>query len=138
MMDLFGDPNVWLPFTFAALMGVSILIYVVLDGFDLGVGLLMPLSSDEEKDRLVASIGPFWDANETWLVLAIGLLLVAFPTAHGVILTALYLPVAVMLVGLILRGVSFEFRVKAPATQKGFWNACCVCNGDGGVSYRWL
>ena len=64
MMDLFGDPNVWLPFTFAALMGVSILIYVVLDGFDLGVGLLMPLSTDEEKDRLVASIGPFWDANE--------------------------------------------------------------------------
>ena len=122
MMDLFGDPNVWLPFTFAALMGVSILIYVVLDGFDLGVGLLMPLSTDEEKDRLVASIGPFWDANETWLVLAIGLLLVAFPTAHGIILTALHLPVAVMLVGLILRGVSFEFRVKAPANQKAFWN----------------
>ncbi len=122
-MDLFGDPNVWLPFTFAALMGVSILIYVVLDGFDLGVGLLMPLSEDDEKDRLVASIGPFWDANETWLVLAIGLLLVAFPVAHGVILTALYLPVAVMLVGLILRGVSFEFRAKAPITQKPFWNA---------------
>ncbi|MEM6387116.1 MAG: cytochrome d ubiquinol oxidase subunit II [Pseudomonadota bacterium] len=121
-MTLFGDPNVWLPFTFAALMGVSILIYVILDGFDLGVGLLMPLSEDEEKDRLVASIGPFWDANETWLVLAIGLLLVAFPAAHGVILTALYLPVAIMLVGLILRGVSFEFRAKAPANQKPFWN----------------
>jgi cytochrome d ubiquinol oxidase subunit II len=122
MMELFGDPHVWLPFTFAALMGVSILIYVVLDGFDLGVGLLMPLSDDAEKDRLVASIGPFWDANETWLVLAIGLLLVAFPTAHGVILTSLYLPVAVMLVGLILRGVSFEFRAKAPLSQKRFWN----------------
>ncbi|MGR3512855.1 MAG: cytochrome d ubiquinol oxidase subunit II [Paracoccaceae bacterium] len=121
-MDLFGDPAVWLPFTFAALMGVSILIYVVLDGFDLGVGLLMPLSDDDEKDRLVASIGPFWDANETWLVLAIGLLLVAFPAAHGEILTALYLPVAVMLVGLILRGVSFEFRAKAPIAQKPFWN----------------
>ncbi|MEM7719202.1 MAG: cytochrome d ubiquinol oxidase subunit II [Pseudomonadota bacterium] len=121
-MTLFGDPNVWLPFAFAALMGLSILIYVVLDGFDLGVGLLMPLSNDAEKDRLVASIGPFWDANETWLVLAIGLLLVAFPTAHGVILTALYLPVAVMLVGLILRGVSFEFRAKAPISQKRFWN----------------
>ena len=122
MMEMFGDPNVWLPFTFAALMGVSILIYVVLDGFDLGVGLLMPLSNDEEKDRLVASIGPFWDANETWLVLAIGLLLVAFPSAHGVILTSLYLPVAIMLVGLILRGVSFEFRAKAPLKQKPFWN----------------
>ncbi len=123
-MELFGDPNIWLPWTFAALMGLSILIYVVLDGFDLGVGLLMPLANDEEKDRLVASIGPFWDANETWLVLAIGILLVAFPTAHGVILTALYLPVAIMLVGLILRGVSFEFRAKAPINQKPFWNAC--------------
>ena len=122
-MDFFGNPAEWLPFTFAALMGLSILIYVVLDGFDLGVGLLMPLADDDEKDRLVASIGPFWDANETWLVLAIGLLLVAFPTAHGVILTALYLPVAIMLIGLILRGVSFEFRAKAPIRQKPFWNA---------------
>lgn len=121
-MDMFNDPNLWLPWVFAALMGLSILIYVVLDGFDLGVGLLMPLSNDDEKDRLVASIGPFWDANETWLVLAIGLLLVAFPVAHGVILTALYLPVAVMLIGLILRGVSFEFRAKAPIAQKPFWN----------------
>jgi cytochrome d ubiquinol oxidase subunit II len=121
-MDYFGDPNVWLPWTFAALMSFSILIYVVLDGFDLGVGLLMPLANDDEKDRLVASIGPFWDANETWLVLAIGLLLVAFPPAHGVILTALYLPVFVMLLGLILRGVSFEMRAKAPIAQKPAWN----------------
>lgn len=124
MMTLFGDPAVWLPFTFAALMGVSILIYVILDGFDLGVGLLMPLASDEEKDKLISSIGPFWDGNETWLVLAIGLLLVAFPPAHGTILTALYLPVAFMLIGLIFRGVSFEFRAKAPVGQKRFWNAC--------------
>lgn len=122
-MAMFDDPAVWLPWTFAALMGLSILIYVVLDGFDLGVGLLMPLADDAEKDRLVASIGPFWDANETWLVLAIGILLVAFPTAHGTILTALYLPVFVMLVGLILRGVSFELRAKAPLAQKGWWNA---------------
>ncbi len=122
-MDLFGDLAVWLPWTFAALMGVSILIYVVLDGFDLGVGLLMPLAEEKEKDRLVASIGPFWDANETWLVLAIGLLLVAFPPAHGAILTALYLPVFIMLVGLILRGVSFELRAKAPLSQKRMWNA---------------
>ena len=95
-MEPFGDPTQWLPFTFAALMGVSILIYVVLDGFDLGVGVLFPFASNEEKDMMVASIGPFWDANETWLVLAIGLLLVAFPSAHGTILTALYLPVAIM------------------------------------------
>ncbi|WP_438991812.1 cytochrome d ubiquinol oxidase subunit II [Lentibacter sp.] len=122
-MTYFGDPAVWLPWTFAALMGLSILIYVVLDGFDLGVGLLMPLAEEAEKDRLVASIGPFWDANETWLVLAVGILLVAFPPAHGVILTALYLPVFVMLVGLILRGVSFEMRAKAPLAQKPLWNA---------------
>ncbi|MDU8910117.1 cytochrome d ubiquinol oxidase subunit II [Aestuariicoccus sp. MJ-SS9] len=121
-MTLFGDPAVWLPFTFAALMGLSILIYVVLDGFDLGVGILFPLADDAEKDRMVASIGPFWDANETWLVLAIGILLVAFPTAHGTILTALYLPVAIMLIGLILRGVAFEFRAKAPARWKALWN----------------
>ncbi|KMK66381.1 cytochrome oxidase subunit II [Puniceibacterium sp. IMCC21224] len=121
-MYLFGDPNVWLPFVFGALMGLSILIYVVLDGFDLGVGVLLPLADDAEKDRMIASIGPFWDANETWLVLAIGLLLVAFPAAHGDILTALYLPVALMLMGLILRGVAFEFRAKAPERWKPLWN----------------
>ncbi|WP_299284142.1 cytochrome d ubiquinol oxidase subunit II [uncultured Tateyamaria sp.] len=121
-MELFGDPAQWLPFTFAALMGVSILVYVVLDGFDLGVGVLFPFATDDEKDTMVASIGPFWDANETWLVLAIGLLLVAFPSAHGTILTALYLPVAIMLIGLILRGVAFEFRVKAPTPHKATWN----------------
>jgi cytochrome d ubiquinol oxidase subunit II len=71
----------------------------------------------------VASIGPFWDANETWLVLGVGVLLVAFPKAHGLVLSSLYLPVAVMLIGLILRGVSFDFRVKARAARKGMWNA---------------
>ncbi len=121
-MELFGDPTVWLPFVFATLLGVSILVYVCLDGFDLGVGLLTPFAEPTEKDRMVASIGPFWDANETWLVLAVGLLLVAFPSAHGEILGALYLPVAIMLIGLILRGVAFEFRVKAPAQYKRFWN----------------
>lgn len=121
-MTLFGDPAVWLPLTFAGLLGLSILLYVILDGFDLGVGILLPLAGDAEKDRMIASIGPFWDANETWLVLGIGILLVAFPIAHGTILTALYLPVALMLVGLILRGVAFEFRMKAPVERKDAWN----------------
>ena len=121
-MELFGDPTIWLPLTFAGLIGLSILIYVMLDGFDLGVGVLFPFATPEERDMMVFSIGPFWDANETWLVLAIGLLLVAFPAAHGTILTALYLPVAIMLIGLILRGVAFEFRVKAPARYKPAWN----------------
>ena len=71
---------------------------------------------------MIAAIGPFWDANETWLVLAVGLLLVAFPLAHGVILTALYLPVFVLLFGLILRGVAFDFRAKVPARRKQRWN----------------
>jgi cytochrome d ubiquinol oxidase subunit II len=111
-----------LPLIFAGLMGVAILVYVVLDGFDLGVGILMPAAAAPDQDRMVASIGPFWDANETWLVLAVGLLLVAFPVAHGVILQALYLPVFVMLVGLIVRGVAFEFRAKVATHHKLRWN----------------
>ena len=112
-----------LPLIFMAVMGLALLAYVILDGYDLGVGMLLPLATEDEKDLMVASIGPFWDANETWLVLGIGVLLVAFPRAHGLVLSALYLPVAVMLIGLILRGVSFDFRVKARAARKGMWNA---------------
>jgi cytochrome d ubiquinol oxidase subunit II len=111
-----------LPVIFAALMGAAILAYVVLDGYDLGVGMLMPAATPDEQDVMVASIGPFWDANETWLVLGIGLLLVAFPAAHGVILGKLYLPVAAMLIGLMLRGVAFEFRMKAMGWHADLWN----------------
>lgn len=111
-----------LPVVFAALMGIAILAYVVLDGYDLGVGMLMAAASEREQGYMVSSIGPFWDANETWLVLGVGLLLVAFPAAHGVILGELYLPVAAMLVGLMLRGVAFEFRVKAEGWHRGLWN----------------
>jgi cytochrome d ubiquinol oxidase subunit II len=111
-----------LPVVFTVLMGVAILAYVVLDGYDLGVGMLMPAADRDEQNRMVASIGPFWDANETWLVLGIGLLLVAFPVAHGEVLGALYLPVAAMLVGLMLRGVAFELRIKAEGWHKELWN----------------
>jgi cytochrome d ubiquinol oxidase subunit II len=111
-----------LPLIFAGLMGLAILVYVVLDGFDLGIGILFNFADDAEKDTMIAAIGPFWDANETWLVLAVGLLLVAFPLAHGVILTALYLPTFLLLVGLILRGVAFDFRAKVPAGRKHRWN----------------
>jgi cytochrome d ubiquinol oxidase subunit II len=125
-MDL-ASPATWLPVAFAVLMGASILLYVVLDGYDLGVGILAGARvEDADRDRMIASIGPFWDANETWLVLAVGLLLVAFPQAHGAILGALYLPVAVMLLGLILRGVSFEFRAKAAASHKAWWDRAFV------------
>ena len=111
-----------LPVIFMALMGLSMLIYVVLDGFDLGVGLLMHRATAAEQDVMVASIGPFWDANETWLVLGVGILLVAFPKAHGLVLSTLYLPVTLMLIGLVLRGVAFDFRVKARDAHKPLWN----------------
>ncbi|MEO0574730.1 MAG: cytochrome d ubiquinol oxidase subunit II [Pseudomonadota bacterium] len=112
----------WLPLAFMAMMGIAILAYVILDGFDLGVGILLPNASDTDKDVMISSIGPFWDANETWLVLGVGILLVAFPTAHGVILGQLYLPIALMLLGLTLRGVAFDFRVKARDEHKDAWN----------------
>lgn len=111
-----------LPVIFMALMGVAMLVYVALDGYDLGVGILLPRADDAQKDRMIASIGPFWDANETWLVLGAGILLIAFPKAHGVVLGALYLPVALMLIGLTLRGVAFDFRVKARDDHKPLWN----------------
>ncbi len=113
----------WLPVVFAGLMALAMLIYVVLDGYDLGVGVLLNGGDEHQKDMMIASIGPFWDANETWLVLGIGILLIAFPMAHGVILSSLYLPVAAMLVGLTLRGVAFDFRVKAREPHKPLWNS---------------
>jgi cytochrome bd ubiquinol oxidase subunit II len=114
----------WLPVAFVALMGISILVYVVLDGFDLGVGILSqdPSVTETERDIMVGSIGPYWDANETWLVLAVGILLTAFPIAHGMILVHLYIPATLMLIALIARGVAFEFRAKAPAAQRRTWN----------------
>jgi cytochrome d ubiquinol oxidase subunit II len=116
----------WLPVAFAGLMGLSVLLYVVLDGYDLGVGILSGTVQGEHRDRMIASIGPFWDANETWLVLAVGLLLVAFPQAHGAILGELYLPVAGLLLGLILRGVAFEFRAKSAVGHKVWWDRAFV------------
>ena len=111
-----------LPLVFMAIMGLALLAYVILDGYDLGVGILLPFATDAEKDVMVSSIGPFWDANETWLVLGVGVLLICFPFAHSVVLSALYLPVAAMLLGLTLRGVAFDFRVKARDAHKATWN----------------
>ncbi|UUZ78396.1 cytochrome d ubiquinol oxidase subunit II [Polaromonas sp. P1(28)-13] len=125
MLDLAPDLTQaagWMPIVFLVVMGLAMLAYVILDGYDLGVGVLMRRASEDDKDTMIASIGPFWDANETWLVLGVGILLTVFPMAHGVILGALYLPVAMMLVGLTLRGVAFDFRVKAHAAHKPLWN----------------
>ena len=117
------SPGGWLPLVFALVMALSMLAYVILDGYDLGVGaLLNGADTIEHKNTMIASIGPFWDANETWLVLGVGVLLVGFPMAHGVILGALYLPVALMLVALSLRGVAFDFRVKAKAHHRPLWD----------------
>ena len=116
------EPSGWLPLFFLVAMGIAMVAYVVLDGYDLGVGILLNQASESEKDIMISSIGPFWDANETWLVLGVGILLIAFPMAHGIILTELYLPVGIMLAGLILRGVSFDFRAKAHLSQKSIWN----------------
>ncbi len=115
--------NDWLPVIFMAVMGLSMLAYVVLDGYDLGVGILLRRANQADKDMMVSSIGPFWDANETWLVLGVGILLTCFPAAHGIILGELYLPVAIMLIALILRGVAFEFRVKAQEPHRPRWDA---------------
>lgn len=117
-----SGPEFWLPVIFIGLMGLAFFIYAILDGYDLGVGILLPKDSEQQRDTMIASIGPFWDANETWLVLGIGLLLIAFPIAHSQILFHLYLPVTVMLAGLILRGVAFDFRAKAPEDHKELWD----------------
>lgn len=120
-MEIFENGQ-WLPLVFVFLMGIAVLAYVILDGYDLGVGILMSQVEEKDRDKMIASIGPFWDANETWLVLSVGILLVAFPKANGIILTALYIPVAIMLLGLILRGVSFDFRAKVKLSQKHLWD----------------
>lgn len=120
-MNLTGDAY-WLPVIFAGLMGLALMLYAMLDGYDLGVGILLPSNDETQRDTMISSIGPFWDANETWLVMGVGLLLIAFPIAHSAILHHLYLPVAFMLFGLILRGVAFDFRAKAHVDQKQLWD----------------
>lgn len=128
-----------LPVIFMALMGVSMLVYVISDGYDLGVGMLMHRATPAEKDLMVASIGPFWDANETWLVLGVGILLIAFPKAHGLVLGELYLPVTLMLIGLTLRGVAFDFRVKARDTHKTTWDRLFFAGSTlAAVSQGWM
>jgi cytochrome d ubiquinol oxidase subunit II len=122
MIDLLLNYADWIPYAFAFLIGLSMLLYAILDGYDLGVGMLSNVVNNDERERMIASIGPFWDANETWLVLGVGLLLVAFPPAHGEVLTTLYLPVTLMILALIFRGVSFDFRKKVPLHQQGRWN----------------
>jgi cytochrome bd ubiquinol oxidase subunit II len=101
----------YLPVIWAALIGTAVVMYVILDGFDLGIGVLFPFARNEsERAQMMRTVAPFWDGNETWLVLGGGGLWVAFPRAYAVVMPALYLPVVVMLLALVFRGVAFEFR----------------------------
>jgi cytochrome d ubiquinol oxidase subunit II len=101
----------YLPVIWAAIIGCAVAMYVILDGFDLGIGILFPFAeSEHERDQMMNSVAPFWDGNETWLVLGGAGMMVTFPLAYSIILPALYLPVFVMLLALVFRGVAFEFR----------------------------
>jgi len=112
-----------LPLIWYALIATAIFLYVLLDGFDLGIGILFPFApSDKCRDRMMSSIAPFWDGNETWLVLGGGGLFAAFPLAYAILMPAFYMPVIIMLLGLILRGVSFEFRFKAQGHTRRLWD----------------
>ncbi len=112
----------YLPVIWAALIGTAVALYVILDGFDLGIGILFPFARNErERDQMMNSIAPFWDGNETWLVLGGGGLWVAFPHAYAVIMPALYLPVIVMLLALVFRGVVVRVPLgrRRPASHAG-------------------
>ncbi|MDP3561519.1 MAG: cytochrome d ubiquinol oxidase subunit II [Legionellaceae bacterium] len=111
-----------LPFIFALILAFIIIMYVILDGFDLGIGILFPFTANEvERDKMMNSIAPIWDGNETWLVFGGAMLYGAFPQAYGLLLPILYMPLMLMLISLVFRGVSFEFRFKAEKS-KPFWN----------------
>ena len=111
-----------LPFIFAGLLAFIVIMYVILDGFDLGIGILFPFTgSERERDKLMNSIAPVWDGNETWLVFGGAMLYGAFPMVYGLLLPILYMPLMLMLIALIFRGVSFEFRFKAERTRI-LWN----------------
>ncbi|MDR3569475.1 MAG: cytochrome d ubiquinol oxidase subunit II [Syntrophobacteraceae bacterium] len=108
-----------IPLIWYCLLILALFLYVLLDGFDLGVGILFPFApSDESRDLMMNSIAPFWDGNETWLVLSGGGLLAAFPLAYAILMPAFYMPVILMLLGLIFRGVAFEFRFKAVRARR--------------------
>lgn len=114
-----------LPMIWGGIIGLAIFIYVVLDGFDLGTGILFPFAPSEDcRNKMIMSIAPFWDGNETWLILGGGGLFAAFPLVYSIVMPAFYMPVIVMLLSLVFRGVSFEFRFKATGRMKKLWDYC--------------
>ncbi len=117
-----------LPLIWAVIIAFGLILYVTADGFDLGIGILFPFIHDhEDRDTMVNTVAPVWDGNETWLVLGGAALFAAFPLAYSIILSALYVPLMLMLIGLILRGVAFEFRFKADEAHKELWDKAFIC-----------
>jgi cytochrome bd ubiquinol oxidase subunit II len=112
-----------LPLIWGLLIAIAIFLYVLLDGFDLGVGIMFPFApSNKCRDRMMNSIAPFWDGNETWLILGGGGLFAAFPLAYSILMPAFYIPITIMLLSLIMRGVAFEFRFKADERSRRMWD----------------
>lgn len=111
----------------AVIIAFGVMMYVVMDGFDLGIDILFPfVKSEGERDVMMNTVAPVWDGNETWLVLGGAALFGAFPLAYAVVLSALYLPLIFMLLGLIFRGVAFEFRFKAKAAKRHIWDKAFI------------
>ena len=111
-----------LPLIWAVVIALAVFLYVLLDGFDLGIGVLFPFAhSAADRDTMMATIAPYWDGNETWLVLGGGGLFAAFPGAYSALLPAFYLPIFLMLLALILRGVAFEFRARGRRRGRRLW-----------------
>ena len=116
-----------LPLIWAIIIIFGIMMYVVMDGFDLGIGILFPfIKGEQDRDVMMNTVAPVWDGNETWLVLGGAALFGAFPLAYSVVLSALYLPLMLMLIGLIFRGVAFEFRFKARAETRHIWDKAFI------------
>ncbi|MGO4326549.1 cytochrome d ubiquinol oxidase subunit II [Cupriavidus sp. 2TAF22] len=116
-----------LPLIWAVIIFFGVMMYVIMDGFDLGIGILFPFVGDRrDRDVMMNTVAPVWDGNETWLVLGGAALLAAFPLAYAVLLSALYLPLMLMLVALIFRGVAFEFRFKASDQSRHFWDKAFI------------
>ncbi|MFF7062055.1 cytochrome d ubiquinol oxidase subunit II [Pseudomonas sp. NPDC008258] len=116
-----------LPLIWAVIIIFGVMMYVVMDGFDLGIGMLFPfVKGEQDRDVMMNTVAPVWDGNETWLILGGAGLFGAFPMAYAVILEALYLPLILMLIGLIFRGVAFEFRFKATADKRHIWDKAFI------------
>ncbi len=112
-----------LPMIWALLLGVAVFMYILLDGFDLGVGILFPFAAtDEDRDIMMSSVAPVWDGNETWLVLGGGGLFAAFPKAYAALMPAVYMPIGFMLIALVFRGVAFEFRFSSTGVLQRLWD----------------